>query len=124
MKCKSISPILSVNDLAQSIGFYRDTLGFNLTWSWGEPPDVAAVCRDSVELMLMQRADAKPAGASHVSIAASDIDAYYKALVDAGVTVVAPIDDRLYGMRDFRIAYPSGNELSFGETIARAGAAQ
>jgi catechol 2,3-dioxygenase-like lactoylglutathione lyase family enzyme len=110
--------------LAQSIGFYRDTLGFNLAWSWGKPPDVAAVCRDSVELMLIERADAKPAGASHVSIAASDIDAYYKALVDAGVTVVVPIDDRPYGMRDFRIADPSGNELSFGETIVRAGAAK
>jgi uncharacterized glyoxalase superfamily protein PhnB len=42
----------------------------------------------------------------------------------AGVTVVVPIDDRPYGMRDFRIADPSGNELSFGETIARAGAAK
>lgn len=118
MKIKSVSPILSVTDLAQSIDFYRHVLGFDLAWSWGEPPDIAAVCRDSVEIMLIQRADAKPAGAAHISLVVSGIDEYYSALVDSGVTVVVPIGDRPYGMRDFRISDPSGNGLSFGQVIA------
>lgn len=118
MKIESISPILSVTDLARSIDFYRHTLGFDLAWSWGDPPDIAAVCRDNVEIMIIQRADAKPAGASHISLGVSGIDAYYSMLVDAGVTVVVPIGDRPYGMRDFRIADPSGNELSIGQAIA------
>jgi len=123
MKIESVSPVLSVTDLTQSINFYRDALGFDLAWSWGEPPDIAAVCRDSIEIMLIQRAGAKPAGASHISLGASGIDPYYTALLDAGVTVVVPIGDRSYGMRDFRIADPSGNELSFGEAIAGEGEA-
>ena len=118
MKITSVSPILSVTDLAHSIDFYRHSLGFDLAWSWGEPPDIAAICRDSVEIMLIQRADAKPPGASHISLLASGIDAYYSSLVDAGIPVVVPIGDRPYGMRDFRISDPSGNELSFGQVIA------
>ncbi len=123
MKIESVSPVLSVTDLTRSINFYRDVLGFDLAWSWGEPPDIAAVCRDSIEIMLIQRAGAKPAGAAPISLGASGIDPYYTALLDAGVTVVVPIGDRPYGMRDFRIADPSGNELSFGEAIAGEGEA-
>jgi len=123
MKIESVSPILSVNDLAQSIDFYRHALGFDLAWSWGDPPDIAAVCRDNIEITLTQRMGAKPAGAAHVYLGVSGIDDYYAALVGAGVTVVVPIGDRPYGMRDFRIADPSGNELSIGLAIAGGSAA-
>lgn len=118
MKIESVSPILSVNDLAGALDFYCHALGFDLAWSWGEPPEIAAVCRDNAEITLSQRAGAKPAGASHVYLGISGIDDYHAALVDAGVTIVVPIADRPYGMRDFRIADPSGNELSIGQVIS------
>lgn len=121
MKIESLSPVFSVTDLARSIDFYRHALGFDLAWAWGEPPDIAAVCRDGVEITLSQRQGAKPAGAAHVYLGVSDVDACYATVVDAGATVVVPIDDRPYGMRDFRIADPSGNELSIGQVIAGGG---
>lgn len=123
MKIESVSPILSVNDLEKSIDFYRHALGFDLAWSWGEPPDIAAVCRDGVEITLTRRAGAKPAGAAHVYLGVSGIDGYYETLVDAGVTIVVPLGDRPYGMRDFRLEDPSGNELSIGQAIAGGGGA-
>lgn len=114
-KFVSVSPIFTVHDLAQAIEFYRYTLGFDLAWSWGTPPHIAAVCRDNVEIMLTQQADAKPVGASHAYLSMSGIDDYYTMLERAGVNIVVPIGDRLYGMRDFRVADPSGNELSIGQ---------
>lgn len=121
MRIQSVSPIFSVTDLAESIAFYCDVMGFSLAWSWGDPPDIAAVCRDGVELTLTPRAGAKPAGGSHVYLGVSDIDACHAALVAAGVAMLVPIADRPYGMRDFRIADPSGNELSLGEPMAGSG---
>lgn len=118
MKIESVSPILSVNDLQQSIDFYRNVLGFDLAWSWGEPPDIAAVCRDAVEITLVQRAEAHPPGASHIYLRISEIDAYHAGLVEAGVNIIVPLGDRPYGMRDCRIADPSGNELSIGQVIS------
>lgn len=117
MKIESISPILSVTHLAESIEFYCGALEFDLAWSWGEPADIAAVCRDGLEITLTQRVGAKPAGAAHVYLGALGIDDYYESLVAAGVTIIVPIGDRPYGMRDFRIADPSGNEISIGQSI-------
>ena len=118
MKIESVSPILSVDDLVKSIAFYRHPLGVDLAWSWGEPADIAAVCRDSVEITLTQRAGAKPVGTAHIYLGVSGIDDYYQTLVGAGVTIIVPLEDRPYGMRDFRIADLSGNELSIGQAIA------
>jgi predicted enzyme related to lactoylglutathione lyase len=120
VKFNSVSPILTVNDLSQAIEFYQRTLGFDLAWSWGTPPEIAAVCRENVEITLTQRRDAKPVGGSHIYLGISGIDAYYANVEQNGVTIVVPIDDRAYGMRDFRIADPSGNELSIGQAIAGA----
>ena len=43
------------------------------------------------------------------------VDAYCDQTAIAGAKVAVPLADRPYGMRDFRIVDPSGNELSFGE---------
>lgn len=118
VKFEAVSPIFTVDDLPRALDFYQRILGFGLAWAWGTPPEIAAVCRDKVEITLTQRADAKPVGASQVYLVITGIDAYYASMQRFGVTIVMPIDDRAYGMRDFRIADPSGNELSIGEVIA------
>ena len=113
-KMESVSPILTVDDLSEALEFYQWTLGFDLAWSWGEPPEMAAVCRDNAEIMLSQRTDAQTMGASRIYIVLSGIDAYY-AEIQAGADIAVPIGDRPYGMRDFRIGDSSGNEISFGQ---------
>jgi uncharacterized glyoxalase superfamily protein PhnB len=47
------------------------------------------------------------------------VDAYYNHVTKAGAKVAVTIADRPYGMRDFRIVDPTGNELSFGEATTR-----
>ncbi|MBX3726796.1 MAG: VOC family protein [Xanthomonadales bacterium] len=90
MKIESVSPVLSVGDLVESMDFYRHLLGFDLAWSWGDPADIAAVCRDGVEITLTQRPGGKPAGASHIHLVVTGIDAYHASLVAAGVTILVP----------------------------------
>ena len=109
-------PILAVSDVAAAVEYYKRVLGFEIAWQWGEPPRLASVCRDQVELNLSQSTGAKPA-ISRVYFQMTGIDAYYAGLAAAGAKVAVPIGDRTYGMRDFRIVDPSGNELSFGEEI-------
>jgi predicted enzyme related to lactoylglutathione lyase len=123
VKIDSVSPILTVHDLSQAMAFYQRVLGFDLAWSWGAPAEIAAVCRDNVEITLTQRVDAKPAGSSHIYLNTSGIDAYYAQIEQAGAPILVPIGDRPYGMRDFRIADPSGNELSIGQPVAGDGKA-
>lgn len=112
---ESISPIFSVDDVPQALAFYRDVLAFEIGWTWGEPPTYASVCRDRVELNLGLPANGEALSPSSAYIALTNIDNYYEGIVAHGVTVTVPIGDRPYGMRDFTIADPSGNKLSFGE---------
>jgi uncharacterized glyoxalase superfamily protein PhnB len=105
-------PILSVTDLSEALDYYEWVLGFQIGWKWGEPARLASVCRDRVEVNLSSDATA---GVSKVYFQMAGVDAYYNHITTAGAKVAVPLADRPYGMRDFRIIDPSGNELSFGE---------
>jgi uncharacterized glyoxalase superfamily protein PhnB len=110
-------PIVSVTNLSQALDYYERVLGFQIGWRWGEPPRLASVCRDRVELNLSHSAEATT-GISKVYFQMVGVSAYYHHITTAGANVAVPLADRAYGMRDFRIIDPSGNELSFGEPIS------
>jgi len=112
---QSVSPFLGVEDLPAALAFYRDKLGFSLAWEWGQPAEMAAVCRDAVELTLATRSDAKPGGISRLYLQVGGVDSYHAQLQAAGVAISVAIDDRPYGMRDFSIIDPAGNVLCFGQ---------
>ncbi len=113
----SVSPFLASEDLPVSLAFYLDKLGFTLAWEWGQPVELAAVCRDEVELTLASRADAKPDGISRLYLHIDGIDDYHAQLLDAGVVITVAIADRPYGMRDFSVTDPAGNVLCFGQAL-------
>ena len=112
---RTVSPILPVADVAASIRFYREVLGFRIGWTWGDPPTVASVCRDQVELMLERTGEGRPASTAKVYLTTSGVQPFHDAAVAAGARVLVPLSVRDYGMRDFRLVDPDGNELSFGE---------
>jgi uncharacterized glyoxalase superfamily protein PhnB len=110
-------PILSVDDLASALDEYQRVFGFRKNWIWGDPPELASVCRDRVELNLAQRGKLGPAGASQVYLQLAGIDAIWEELRRAGAKVTVEIADRVYGMRDFSVSDASGNRLDFGEPL-------
>jgi catechol 2,3-dioxygenase-like lactoylglutathione lyase family enzyme len=114
---EGVVPILSVSDLEASLAYYTTVLGFDVAWQWGEPPYLASVFRDRVELNLSQAETAAAPAASRVYFQVSNVDDYYDQVTSAGAKVDVALDARPYGMKDFRIVDPSGNELSFGEAI-------
>ncbi|MEZ0472894.1 glyoxalase superfamily protein [Luteimonas salinilitoris] len=119
-KLESVSPSFAVSDLPQALQFYQETLGFDVAWTWGEPADLASVCRDAVAITLAKRADARPSGTSRAYLQVTGINDLYTRVEQAGANIVVPIGDRTYGMRDFGIADPFGNRLDFGEPLAEA----
>lgn len=106
---------LQVRDLEQSLGFYRDILGFEVVFAWnprapyiGELvgyPDVdlhAAILRppDSdvmLELLEYRNVERTPVdtstanpGTAHIAFFVDDLDALYVGLVARGVRSVSP----------------------------------
>jgi uncharacterized glyoxalase superfamily protein PhnB len=113
----SVSPIVSVDDLPRAIEWYERVLGFTVAWRWGDPVELAGICRDRIEMSLGQRGKMGPSGASQAYVLMAGIDAFYEHVQRAGGTIAVPIGDRPYGLRDFSVADASGNRLDFGEPI-------
>ncbi|MGC3981109.1 MAG: glyoxalase superfamily protein [Steroidobacteraceae bacterium] len=112
----SATPIFHVFDISQALDWYQQVLGFQIAWTWGEPISNASVCRDAAEINLAVESG------SQLSIARAyfethNVDAFHDRVVQAGGNVTIPLADRPYGMRDFRVIDPTGNELSFGEPM-------
>ncbi len=107
--------IFTVRDLAASLTYYRDKLGFDVTFQYGEPIYYACLCRDEVSLHL--RAAREPdwvAGNNALCIFVDDVDGLHAELATRGAQIVKPPQDYAYGMRDFDVTDPDGNVITFG----------
>jgi uncharacterized glyoxalase superfamily protein PhnB len=105
--------VLHVNDMPRALAFYRDQLGFTVSFSWQDPPRYVCLRLDEAAIHL--NSYVPPEGPSHVAIFCKGIDALYAQLMARGVSITEPIGDRPYGMRDFAITDPDGHRLAFGQ---------
>jgi predicted enzyme related to lactoylglutathione lyase len=115
--------IFTVRDIAASIAHYRDALGFDVTFEYGEPVFYACLCRDEVSLHLRAPRDPKwVPGNGAVAIFVDDVDALHAEIAARGARVVKPPQDYPYGVRDFDIVDLDDNQLTFGMESKPAGA--
>ena len=107
--------VFVVNDIAKSLGHYRDVLGFAVTFQYGDPTLYVCLCRDEVALHLIaaHRTKRLP-GNGAICIFVRDVDAVHAELAARGANIVKPPQDYDYGMRDFDVLDPDGNQLVFG----------
>ena len=117
----AVAPILSVEDLPAALDWYERVLDFTVAWRWGDPVELAGICRDAVELNLARRGTLGPAGPSQIYVRVNGVDAWWERLRRAGATIRVDIADRAYGLRDFGVEDASGNRLDFGEPLETAG---
>lgn len=69
-KVECTIPVLPVSDMAASVRFYTNTLGFMLDWGNPETDSVCSVSRDGRPIMLMQQQ--APVSAAWVWIGVED----------------------------------------------------
>jgi len=115
---ESMAAIFQVRDFAEALAFYPEVLGFEVGWTWGDPPGYASVCRDRVEINFGAPQQGQGIVPSGIYIAITNIDSYYARIQARGAEIAVPIGDRDYGMRDFTVVDPSGNRLSFGQATS------
>jgi uncharacterized glyoxalase superfamily protein PhnB len=123
---KKLTPNLMVEDVARTLAFYRETLGFEVvtTLPEQEPFDFAIVQRDGVELMFQSRPSlsenvpalsGSPIGASQTFyIEVTDIRDLYESLREK-VEIVVDFHTTFYGTQEFYFRDINGYILSFSE---------
>lgn len=117
MKILDVTPILTVEAMEPAIAFYRDSLGFKCvasTDAW------ACMSYDGVEVMLsLPNAHLlfeRPVMTGSLYFNTDNADGWWERLKDK-CTVEYPIEDFVYGMREFAVRENSGYLLQFGQRI-------
>ena len=117
--CEQEHAVLAVPDILAATNFYATKLGFNVAFTWGEPPSYAGVNIGNVQIFL-SRGEANPRGIE-VYFVVGNADELCDFQRANGVEVVAEPGDREYGLRDYRVRDLNGYELSFGHRIYNVG---
>jgi catechol 2,3-dioxygenase-like lactoylglutathione lyase family enzyme len=113
--------VFVVSDIAAGLAYYRDVLGFEVTFEYGDPLYYVCLCRDEVALHLLAANETRRLpGHGAICIFVRDVDEVYAELSGRGARLLGRPEDRDYGMRDFDAADADGNQLVFGMGTDRA----
>ena len=118
VECEMLHPSLAVSDVQAAADFYKNKLGFFLAFTFGEPPTMAGVNFDRVQ-MFLERGTPSPKGCA-VFFVVGDADELYEFHRANGVEIIQPPGDREYGIRDYAIRDLDGYRLEFGHRLSCA----
>ena len=107
--------VFIVRDVAASIVFYRDVLGFKVTFEFGKPTYYVCLSRDEAALHLMDaKRSPQPPGHGALCVFVRNVDAVHAEFTRSGAKPPKPPQDYAYGMRDFDVFDPDGNRMTIG----------
>lgn len=109
--------VLAVPDLDKSAAYFRDVLGFEVTWE--EASEWRLAQRDRVRVMLGHCPnDTRPAELGSHNwfgyVEVDDLDAFHAEITARGATSTPPAD-RPYGMREIVVTTADGHRIVFGQ---------
>jgi catechol 2,3-dioxygenase-like lactoylglutathione lyase family enzyme len=117
----AISPFFIVADAPRSVAFYRDRLGFEVTFQPPPPNDFfAIVVRDGAQLFLKGSGEPRPNATRYdwarwdAYVFAPDPDALAAEFTAAGAVFSSLLQDTHDGLRGFEVTDPDGYVLFFG----------
>jgi catechol 2,3-dioxygenase-like lactoylglutathione lyase family enzyme len=110
-KVERIVPILNVRDVAASLKFYVDVLGFDRSWHWGHPPTFGGVHAGEAEIQFCLDGQGGPG--TWLAIWVDDVDAWYERLRAKQVDIRQPPTNFPWGVRELNVADLDGHRIRF-----------
>jgi uncharacterized glyoxalase superfamily protein PhnB len=124
-----ISPMLAVQNMKQTIQFYRDSLGFKIGMAFpdADNPEYVDLSKDGMVIMLIPTGNVGIGAEERLGIGVNlymqidgNIDGYYDELKNKGVKAVVDIKDEPFGIRDFTVEDIDGYKLTFNQVAGAA----
>jgi PhnB protein len=129
-----ISPLLAVDDVAQSMDYYERVLGFKkglaltseggmLTHGEMHIGDLMLMLSPAQQVEGPRAAKLAQGGAKgagillYLDLGEQDIDRYYEDVKRAGARIIEEIQDQFWGDRTFTIEDPDGYILTFSKHV-------
>jgi catechol 2,3-dioxygenase-like lactoylglutathione lyase family enzyme len=112
MKAISAIPVFHVRDVDAAVKFYVHVLGFTEAFRYGT---YSGLKLGPCEVHLTLPGDfGRTIGGGTAYIICDEVDDYYASVKAAGAAIRSDLAPRMYGMKDFVLLDPDGNQLSFG----------
>ncbi|BCX04699.1 MAG: bleomycin binding protein [Candidatus Roseilinea sp.] len=109
-------PVLPAADIADTLAFYRQKLGFHVRH---QEEEYGIIVRDTVEVHFWRCGDRRIAENSSCRITVQGIEALFDHASKHGIVHPnAPLEAKPYGVREFAITDVNGNLIWFVERIA------
>jgi catechol 2,3-dioxygenase-like lactoylglutathione lyase family enzyme len=116
MQPTTATTVLQVSNIATALAFYVDILGFTEDFRYN---NYAGITLGKIDLHLCEHTLWKrPLGGGAVVIIAEEVDDYCALIRQRGATILSDPADQYYGLRDFVLADPDGNILTFSALIS------
>jgi catechol 2,3-dioxygenase-like lactoylglutathione lyase family enzyme len=125
-KITAHATVLLVEDVQIAGEFYRDKLGFEVTYFDKNPTHYAYAKRGEMWVHFACFADVAPAPNSvavppdmfDIYVYVEDVDALHEELAGRGAEIIGDVTDTEYGCREFRVRDPDGYVLAFGKVLS------
>lgn len=121
-----VVPVFLVDDLVPTVEYYRDVLGFEVDFVYGDPPHYGSVSRGNAVLNFT-RSDppgrrnsvlrAGPGNGVDAYFVITDVDDVFEEVRDRGALIRTSPASHEYGMREFKIEDKNGYTIVFAEEI-------
>lgn len=113
-------PIISAENLDETIAFFVLGLGFTLAGKWtsdGENPEFAIVQMDNITagIAVVDGVNSSNHWAAYFFL--DDIEAFKTRLETSGVEILRGIEDSFYKCREIEVSDPNGNRLCFAQDL-------
>ena len=117
--------VLLVEDVARSLEYYRDKLGFDISHYEKLPEHYGYASRDHCHVHFARFDGVKPRPNAEVAppdmfdiyFWVEDPDAFHAEVGERGADVIQRPVDQGYGLRDLRVRDPDGYILAFGKIL-------
>jgi catechol 2,3-dioxygenase-like lactoylglutathione lyase family enzyme len=112
MKTKTLIPIFLVSDVDAAVRYYTQVLGFTPSFRYGT---YAGLKLGECELHLTDPGEPRHVvGAGTAYVICDEVDTHFGSIKAAGARLKSEPAGRSYGLRDFAVFDPDGNQLTFG----------
>jgi catechol 2,3-dioxygenase-like lactoylglutathione lyase family enzyme len=119
VECEQHHAVLYVSDVRAAVDFYSQKLGFTEAFVEGDPPTMAGMNLDRVQIFL-KLGTPNPKGCS-IYFVVGNADELYEFQRTNGVAIVDAPTDRPWGLRDYGVRDLHDYSLTFGHRIYNAG---
>lgn len=117
---RQIAPQFFTTDMTATLGYYRDSLGFDCVGTWGDPPVYAIVARDGHRIHFRLADPLTPSRDKYAGelldayVFVENADALYAEYLARGVEFTRALADTDWHSREFVVKDCDGRLLAFG----------